>query len=427
MVRTACVCFAAVLIAAVSAEAADLKVWAPAQYSPSSGFAPGAEIYKKLTDQFQKENPDITVRYEAIDGGPPGLQRYLAGATSHTLPDAGVVDGEWVARLIQAHVVQPIDQLWPKADQSDFNPDVIAGETFDGKPYAIMFQTGMRGLLYRPSVLKSSGTAKLPTTWTSFLDAAKGLNGKGLTEMLLPAKAVDEPSAIYPISMFWGLGGKLVDEKGAPVFYQGDNGRDLQQVFQFYRDLVANKAMRPGVTVMDEAAIRNFLYSGEAVAIGQSSTNVRQIWTDLPATENDLSLAPLPMPEGKSAVTMLGGFSYALMTTDPDRRKNAWKFIAFMTRADNMGAINDALGQLPVRQSVWKSNQFFSQNPLMQMFKAFYDGPTQMRPSVPMYPAISAAISTEVSEVVAGRVSPEQAVAKARDAVMAEYERQTAR
>jgi multiple sugar transport system substrate-binding protein len=248
-----------------------------------------------------------------------------------------------------------------------------------------------------------------------------------VTEVLLSSKAVDEPTTLPVLAMFWGLGGSLVDETGAPVFFTGENAKYLQRIFGFYHDLVTSSAMLTNVTVMDEAATRPYFYSGEALSIGQSSSSIRQIWTDLPETKGDLSVAQYPMPDGKTAVPVLGGFSYGLMTTDPERRAAAWKFIAFMTRSDNMGAIDDALGQLPVRNSVWKTNPFFSTDPLMQKYKLLYDGPMKTRPAVPIYPAISAAISTEVSEVVAGTVTPEQAVAKARDAVVAEYERQKGR
>ncbi|MBV9812480.1 MAG: extracellular solute-binding protein, partial [Acetobacteraceae bacterium] len=255
-------------------------------------------------------------------------------------------------------------------------------------------------------------------------DAGAALKAKGVAEVMLPANKIDEPTTINTISMFWGLGGQLVDESGAPVFFQGDNATYLAQVFQFCRDLVTRSAMPATVVGMDEAAIRPFFYSGEALAIGQSSSSIRQIWTDFPPAKGDLAVADYPMPPGKTAIPVLGGFSYIVTTADPARRAAAWKFVSFMTSAENMGAIDEALGQLPVRASVWKDNRFFATDPLMQSYKALYDGPLKVRPPVPIYPAISAAISTEVAEVVAGHETPEQAVAKARDAVMAEYNRQ---
>lgn len=409
------------------ASAIELNIWAGAGYTPSSGFIPGADIHKKLYDEFQAENPDITLHYELLDPGPQGLQRLLTGASSNNLPDVTVVDGQWVARLVQANVVQPLDTFWPAADQADFHPGVIAAETFDGKPYAIMFQTGMRGLMYRPSVLKSLGLDAFPKTWDEFLAAAKALKDKGITAELAPAKASDEPSTMHMLSVFWGLGGKLVDDAGAPVFFEGDNAKDLAQVYQMYRDMVVDGFMSPDVTVMDEAALRPFFYGDEAFAIAQSSSTVKQIWSEQPSTVDDLAVAPYPMPDGKQPVTILGGFAYAMTAKDPERRAAAWKFIQFMSTPENMGAVNEAIGQLPVRNSIWANNVFFSTNPMMRSYKAMYDGPMQTRPSVPIYTTISSAISSQLAGVLSGDLSPEDAVLRARDAVMPEYDRQKSR
>jgi xylulokinase len=65
------------------------------------------------------------------------------------------------------------------------------------------------------------------------------------------------------LSIFWGLGGKLVDDSGKPVFFEGDNAKHMAAVYQWYHDMVAEGAMLPDVTTMDEASLRPFFYGGE--------------------------------------------------------------------------------------------------------------------------------------------------------------------
>jgi multiple sugar transport system substrate-binding protein len=419
---------AALLLAtATQAWAVDLTVQVPPGYSPSSGYAPGADLYKQLQSKFEAANPDIHVNYEMLDPGSQGLQSLLTGASSNTLPDVAIVDGQWITRLVQAQVLQPLDQVWPASDRADFHPSVIAAETVDGKPYGIMFQTGMRGLMYRPSALKSAGLSTFPTTYDDFMKAAKSLKDKGITAELVPAKATDEPSTMHMLSIFWGLGGKLVDDKGAPVFFKGDNAKDLAAVYKMYHDMVAAGAMRTDVTTMDEAALRPFLYDGEALAVGGSSSGVTQMWTDVPDLKGDLAVAPYPMPDGKQPVTILGGFAYGLTAKDPAKAAAAWKFIDFMTSSDTMGQIDETLGQLPVRASIWAHNSFFATTPIMAGYKKMYDGPMQTRPAVPIYTTISSAISSQLAGVISGQKSPEDAVKAAGDAVMPEYQRQQSR
>ncbi|MCP8937415.1 extracellular solute-binding protein [Alsobacter sp. SYSU M60028] len=418
---------AALLLTVAHASAIELKVLVPAQYSPASGFIPGSVVHKDLYAKFEAQNPDIKLNYEVLDTGPQGLQKILTQATTNSLPDAAIVDGQWIARLVQAKALQPLDQLWPASDRADFHPAVVEAVSIDGKPYAIMFQTGMRGLLYRPSVLAAQGEKEFPKTFDDFLKLASKLKDKKVVAELVPAKATDEPSTMHMLSIFWGLGGKLVDEHGAPVFFTEENGKALARVYEMYRDLVAKGAMRAEVTTMDEAALRPFFYGHEVFAMGGSSSNVKQIWSEQPDTVNDLAVAAYPMPGSGKPVTILGGFTYAITARDPKKVEAAWKFVSFMTAPAQMGAINEALGQLPVRTSVWSTNGFFSTNPMMVSYKAMYDGPMQTRPVAPIYTTISSAISSQLPGVIAGTLSPSDAVNRARDAVMVEFKRQQSR
>jgi multiple sugar transport system substrate-binding protein len=427
MFRKISILAAVIASAAGFAQAADLKVLVPATYSPSSGFVPGADIHKQLYDKFQAANPDIKIDYEVFDTGPAGLQKLLTAAASNTLPDAVIVDGQWIARLVQSDILQSLDGLWSKDDQMDFHPAVLAAETANGKPYAIMFQTGMRGLLYRPSVMASVGLKQFPKSFDEFMAASKALKDKGITAELVPAKANDEPATLHMLSIFWGLGGKLVDDQGAPVFFEGKNGEALAKVYQMYRDMAVSGAMSPNVTTMDETALRPFFYGGEAFAIGASSSGIKQMWSELPDLQNDLAVAPYPMPDGKAPVTVLGGYAYAITAKDEEKKAAAWKFVQFMTSPENMTAVNETLGQLPVRKSIWDTSDFFSQNALMKSYKTIYDGEMQTRPAVPIYTTISTAISSQLAAVIGGQLSPADAVSAAKEAVMREYDRQKSR
>lgn len=415
-------------IASSPAVAVELNILVTSGYSPAAGFVPAAEIHQRLYEEFQQENPDITLKYELLDPGPTGLQKLLTLASSNNLPDAVIVDGQWIARLVQSDVLQALDTYWPEEDRADFHPAVIDAETIDGKPYAVMFQTGMRGLLYRPSALQAIGLDEFPKTVDEMMAAAEQLKAQGMSAEMVPAKATDEPSTMHMLAIYWGLGGELVDEDGAPVFFEGENAGHLAQVYQMYHDMVASGAMLADVTTMDEGALRPYFYGGEVLAIGGSSSGVKQMWSELPDLENDMSVAPYPMPvAGTEPVTILGGFAYGLTAKDPERAEAAWKFIEFMTESENLGEVCEALGILPVRSSIWENNTFFSTTPIMQSYRKLYDGNMKTRPAVPIYTAISSAISSQLAGVISGAISPEDAVLAARDAVMPEYERQTTR
>ena len=51
------------------ATAVDLTVWAQTDLSPSASLGPVAEAFTDLYARFQRENPDITLKYEILPGG----------------------------------------------------------------------------------------------------------------------------------------------------------------------------------------------------------------------------------------------------------------------------------------------------------------------------------------------------------------------
>jgi multiple sugar transport system substrate-binding protein len=412
---------------ASGALAAELSILVPAIYSPSSGLAEGAALHQELYDAFQAANPDITITYEVLDTTSVGLQQLLTSAGAGNLPDVVVVDGQWVGRLVESDILVGLNQFWSAEDQADFHPATMASQTIDGEAYGVMFQTGMRGMLYRPSVLSAAGIETFPKTWEDLLAMGEILKSTSSSPIMLPGKAANEPGMIYLLSIFWGLGGEIVDAEGRPVMFEGENAAILETTLTLFKELVDSGIMSNEVSVLDETAIRPFFYSGDAPVVGQSSSAVRVIWSEFPETVGDLAVAPIPLPDGAQPVSVTGGFSYAITATDPETQEAAWRFVEFMTSTENLGLVNETLGQLPLRTSIWDSNEFFSTDPLMQSFRALYDREQNVRPSVPIYQTISTAVTTELSSVLSGQITPAEAVERAKEVVMVEYERQEQR
>jgi multiple sugar transport system substrate-binding protein len=412
---------------ASSALSAELTIWVPAIYSPATGLAEGAQLYQELYAEFEAANPGITIKYEVIDSSAVGLQQILTAANAGNMPDVAIVDGQWVGRLVESDLLVGLNKYWPAEDQADFHPAAMASQVIDGEAYAVMFQTGMRGMIYRPSTLSSVGVESFPTTWDGLLDLAEKLKATASSPVMLPGKAANEPAMIYLLSIFWGLGGQVVDADGSPIIFEGENAAKLEQTLSLFKQLVDNGAMTTEVSVLDEVGMRPYFYGGDAAIVGQSSTAIRTIWTEMPDTKGDLAVAAIPLPEGVAPVTVVGGYSYAITTKDPAEQDAAWKFISFMTEPGNLGRTNETLGQLPLRNSIWETNEFFLNDPVMKGFRELYLRESRVRPSVPIYQAISSAVTTELSSVLIGQVTPAEAVQRARDVVMVEYERQKLR
>ena len=414
------------LLAATQGNAVELKIWAPANFTPASGLLETAETYRDLYKRFEEQNPDIQIKVENLRGSTEALQQILTAASAGNLPDLGVLDGFWVVRLVEAGVLQPLNTLWLPDDRSDFYPDVIDPVTVDGNIYAVWFHNAWRGFFYNVDVLEDLGYDNPPATWDAFLKFGKTVKERGQHAVMLPCSRA-EYTTLHMLPMYWGLGGRLVDDAGAPVFFEGENRAALEKVYQLYRDLVVDGLMPVAVNTMHEKAILPFFYTNEAVMVAESSSRIQQIMTDRPEMKGKLGAANYPLPAGKTAVPVLVGWTWGMFAKDPAHQEAAWRFVQFMTSTENLGRLNEVQGHLPVRKSIW-NRDYFAQNPLMRQFKEIFDASgMRPRPPVAIYPAISDALRTQMGDVLSGKLTPAQAVDNAREMAMEEYHRMTKR
>jgi multiple sugar transport system substrate-binding protein len=257
----------------------------------------------------------------------------------------------------------------------------------------------------------------------AFGEAAKAA---GMYAYMAPA-VTSEVTTLHMLPTFWRMGGKLVDETGKPTFFEGESRVALETIYARYRELAEKGFMPTDVATMDEAATRPYFYTGESATTAQSSSAVTQMYADVPELKGNLGAFNYPNEAGISAVPVLVGWTYGIFAEDPEKQAAAAKFVDFVMQPDNLGPLNAAAGHLPIVESIWEQD-FYKNDELMQQFKAIYEeGGMLPRPPVPIYPAITTAWGAQMADVLAGNITPTQAVDNARDQVMVEYERLSAR
>lgn len=406
-----------------TAGAIDLKLWVHPDFSPSAGLPAVAEAYQAAYSEFEKQNPDIKITYEVARGGSEALQQFLTAASSNTLPDLALLDGFWISRIVETGKLQPLNDLWSADDRAHWLSASVDAVTLDGKIYAVPFHTSWRGLFYPVDTMKQLGFDTPPQNWDEFLAFGEKAKAANMFATMLPA-ATGEVTALHMLSMFWGLGGEMVDADGKPIFADGKNREALEKVYSIYHELAASKLMSSDTT-LDEGKIRPFLYTRETASIAASTSRIQTMQTDAPWLTGNLGAFNYPLPDGAKAVPILTGFTYGIFTDNAEQQAAAWKFIQFLTRPEIIGPLNANAGHLPVIDQVWQQDSY-KNDPLMTSFKGIVDSGMRPRPSVPIYPAITAAWSAQMADVIAGNITPAQAVDNARDTVATEYERMTA-
>lgn len=377
---------------------------------------------RSLYQQFDKANPDITLKVDALDYG--ALQtKLLTTAAAGSLPDMAYVDSVWVQQLASLGVVQPLDGLWPAADRADYNKAFIQGAQYKGKIYAVWDSTDTRVLWYNTDMFKAAGIKNPPRTWNELSADAKKLT-KGNTYGLGIALGQHEYLVgDLMLPMFWGLNGTLEDANGRPNFDKGMSKQALVKVLDYLASLKNQGVIAPdALNMQGENALYPGMVSGRyGMVIGNANLLSANLVKLQPDAANHWKPALLPAPTGGHSSAMNGGFTWAIFTKDPAKQAAAWKFISYWNSPAVQLQRYKATGDVPVRISTAK-DPFFKGGYWDVVNKAVSVGHT--RPGDALYPTISQQLQFAAQDVLSGKKTAEQAVADAGKAVQAEYTRQ---
>jgi multiple sugar transport system substrate-binding protein len=221
------------------------------------------------------------------------------------------------------------------------------------------------------------------------------------------------------LPLFWSQGGNLVDPDGKPVFGQEPNRAYLLNALDYYRGLVlsgAAPARVASIVSYDELV-------ADAVA-GRTAMMVNGDWVHSimraampPEQFGRWAVSMLPGPTTAHRSTASGGWSFAAFTKDPAKVAACMDLV----RQVYLGPAVVALKRLPTSPRLFDTLPMF-QDPFYQQVKAFLKE-SQVRPSLPIYVAISNSLQIAISEVLAGLREPDAALATA----VARVDREAAR
>jgi raffinose/stachyose/melibiose transport system substrate-binding protein len=136
-----------------------------------------ADQLKALTDEYTKQNPNVTFKIETVGGGADGSAALKAKFASNQAPDIFTNDGDQAALVWKDKFEDLSDQPWI----TDAFDGTLDGMTMDGKIYGMPFNMEGYGFAYNKELFKKAGITELPTTYSELEEAAKKLEAAGIT------------------------------------------------------------------------------------------------------------------------------------------------------------------------------------------------------------------------------------------------------
>ncbi|ROS73340.1 extracellular solute-binding protein [Cellulomonas sp. PhB143] len=394
-------------------------------YQKTSAFHQLDDLLQKVKPEFEKANPDVTVKLAPIEAEADQYYTKLAlmNGSKDTAPDVIYEDTFQVMSDAAAGYLLPIDDYTAKWDDWSQFEDAAknAGLGVDGKTYGVSMGTDTRGIFYNKDLFKKAGlpTDWQPTTWQEIIDAAQTIKDKlpDVTPMNIYAgKAGSEQTTMQGLEMLYygSRDGADLYNTDQKKWVTGDQG--MTDSLDFYKT-VYDGGLAPSLDQALDANIGTKVFS-ELLPQGKLAIDIDGSWMPggwisgenaWPEWEKTLGFAKMPTKDGSGDgfTSMSGGWllSVGAQTKSP---QTAFDFVAMATNKDSSLEYDTTNSQIAVRKDVAEDPKYLSYNPSFEFFSSLVPY-THFRPATPDYSQISSVIQTEVEAVASGQKSPEDA------------------
>ena len=137
---------------------------------------------KPLIEGFQKENPNITVQYEALDWDTT-LEKLNVVLTGGTPPDVVTIDMTWLPKFAALGAFTDLKALsggklngaaWDQA----YTPGGLEAITYNDQIVAALYDFDVYALYYRADLLEQKGL-QVPKTWDELKDVSAETGRRG--------------------------------------------------------------------------------------------------------------------------------------------------------------------------------------------------------------------------------------------------------
>jgi multiple sugar transport system substrate-binding protein len=335
-------------------------------------------VYNKLPSDADGQRQQMVLRLAAHDNS----------------MDILGLDVTWEAEFAQAGWILPWSGANLAAAQNDTLPTMLQTATWQGKLYAVPYNTNTQLLWYRSDLVPTP-----PTTWAQMISDAEQLARQGKPHLIEIQGAQYEGVTVWFNTLVASAGGSVLTPDGA----QPSLGAPALQALQIMAQLAHSPAADPSLSVQQEDANRLAMEGGTAAFELNYPFVYPSMQTDQPQIFKNFKWAPYPRvnPSIPSHVT-IGGIDLAVSrySSHPDLAQQA--ILCLRNRANqSVAAIKGGLP--PTLMSLYTDPAFIKAYPYAAAIRDALLS-ASVRPKTPAYQNVSIVISHAVSP--SGSISP---------------------
>jgi multiple sugar transport system substrate-binding protein len=368
--------------------ATEVKFWT--EHTP-----PASDTMASIVESFNQANPDICVKMTIVPGSETNIQKLLTSIRGGAAPDVYLADRFTVPQRAAEGVLAELPEAGALKDQY---LEFAWNETqFQGKTYALPFDTDARALFYNKDMIEAAGEdpAKLdiangPPTIDEVLAIADKItkeDASGNYEVMgwIPGGPGPggQPGAIDQGWHYtWGFahGGNFADTAACKVT-PTDAGvvAGFQFLYDFAKERDPEKITRFVSTNMPDPtnpAQQNAFTTGKLAMIVTGDWRIDEMAKYAPDTNYGFTYIPVPN-EGDESATWAGGWSVALIP-DSQAPEQAWRFMQYFAGPEGQKVYTKETKHLPTLSALLTDASLYDD--LHKTFLDFLDVATNRPP-----------------------------------------------
>lgn len=391
-------------------------------------------IEESVIPAFEAANPDINVTLNQFGGEDAQLTQQLAlDFSTGAGPDISGFDGFLIPSFAEGGLLKSLDELigedyanWEGWDH--ISPGIRSILSYEGETYGVGLGTDVRMVFVRSDLLDEAGIDAdgwQPSSWADLLDAARKLKEAGV-EFPLQLNAGVAMGEATTMQGYWmallGTGEAVTDADGKYIV----SSPGILDTLELYKTIYVDEALGDQrAQMLADGRNRSFanFRDGKTAMLVEGDWFYRSVTApgaEFEVADRDevMSWKKMPAQEpgagwnGQDFVSISGGTGYVI-NPNTEHPQEAWKFLSFMMSQEQMTAFQDyqpgirSRSDVPIPDSPFLTETSQALLPL-----------TTARPNDANYNAVSQEIQRMTEAVVSGELSPEEAMAQYKAAVV---------
>ncbi len=404
----------------------------------NSGMAEWIEnkVIPAFTAKMKAEGKDVTVKLNQFGGEDEQLTQQLAlDFSTGAGPDVSGFDGFLIPSFVQGGLLKSLEEV-AGADVnawegwSHISDGTKALMSYQGKPYGIALGTDARMIFVRKDLFQKAGLDAAtwqPKSWDELLDAARKIKAAAPDSFPLQLNAGVSMGEATTMQGYWmallGTGEQVTDDAGKYIV----SSQGILDTLKLYKTIyVDDKLGDQRAQLLADGRNRTFanFRDGKTAMLVEGDWFYRSVtapdaefavadrdnvmtWKKMPAAQPGKGL------RGQDFVTMSGGTGFVI-NPHTDTPKESWELLSFMNSQEQLTAFQEIQPAIRIRNDVTIPNSPFLTETAEVLLPI-----TTARPNDANYNKVSTEIQRMTESVVSGELSPEDAMAQYKAAVIA--------